>query len=84
MDPINFKSLLDEQINWPDFYVFKFITKTDKKHHVINELSGHKIQQKASKNGKYTSITSRKLLNSSDEVLEIYSKINKIEGVIKL
>ena len=84
METSKFKQLLDDQMTWPDYYTFKFIIKSDKKHQVIELLSDHQILEKPSKNGKYTSINSRKIINSSDEVLEIYERINKIEGVIKL
>ncbi len=84
MDINKFKSLLDEQMTWPDYYQFKFIAKTDNKHQVIELLEDHKVVEKLSKNGKYTSISSRKILNSSDEVIEVYQRISKVEGVITL
>ncbi len=84
MDFTKLKSLLDDQVSWPDYYDFKFVTKTDHKHRVIDLLSEHKISEKLSKNGKYTSITSRKILNSSDEVVEVYMEVSQIEGVITL
>ena len=79
-----FKQLLDEQVSWPDYYTFKFITKTDSKHHVINILEDHQIMERPSKNGKYTSISSRKIFNSADEIVEVYESVSKIEGVINL
>lgn len=84
MDFSKFKALLDEQMTWPDYYHFKFVTKTEHKHKVIELLTEHKITEKISKNGKYTSITSRKILQSSDEVVEIYKTISQVEGVITL
>lgn len=84
MDTRKFKALLDEQVNWPDYYVFKFITKTDKKHHLLEVLSDHQIDEKLSRNGKYTSVTGRKLFYSSDEVISVYSQISKVEGIISL
>lgn len=79
-----FKQLLDEQLSWPDYYTFKFITKTDAKHQVINILEDHQIMERPSKNGKYTSISSRKIFNSADEIVEVYQSVGKIEGVINL
>jgi hypothetical protein len=84
MDTSKFKALLDEQITWPDYYTFKFITKTEKKDQLTSYLSEHKITEKLSKNGKYTSVSSRKIMNSSDEVIEIYQTLSKVEGVITL
>ena len=84
MDLLKFQTLLDEQVNWPDTYQFKFVTKTDSKDQVLGHLSGHRISEKLSKNGKYTSITSSKLLNSSDEVVAIYKDVSAVPGVITL
>lgn len=84
MDTTNFRALLEQQTSWPDYYTFKFIIKTERKNQLIQELSEHKIIQKPSRNGKYTSVTSRKLLESPDEVIAVYSKISKIEGVVTL
>ena len=84
MDFSKFKSLLDDQITWPDYYSFKFVVKTESKGRVLALLSDHEISEKFSKTGKYTSITSRKYLNSSDEVVDIYKKVSKVEGVITL
>jgi hypothetical protein len=84
MDTNKFKALLDDQITWPDYYSFKFITKSVEKSLVIELLSDHSIEEKPSKSGKYTSITSRKILNSSDEVIAVYNKVSQVSGVITL
>lgn len=84
MDFSKFQTLLDEQVTWPDYYNFKFIVKTEKKSKVLDLLSEHKIEQKLSKNGKYTSISSRKILSSSDEVVAIYKNVGQVDGVITL
>lgn len=79
-----FKILLEEQMTFPDYYVFKFITHHERKHLVIEALSDHKIEEKPSKNGKYVSITSRKLVENSDAVVDVYLEVGKIEGIITL
>lgn len=84
MDMTKFESLLNDQFNWPDQYKFKFVTKTESVHRVSEILDGHTLEYKESRNGKYTSITSQKLVNSSDEVVEVYKKMSKLEGVITL
>jgi putative lipoic acid-binding regulatory protein len=84
MDLVKFQELLDEQVNWPDTYQFKFVTKTDSKDQVLSFLGDHKISEKLSKNGKYTSITSSKVLNSSEEVVAIYKEVSAVPGVITL
>ena len=82
--PEKFKALLDEQVSWPEFYDFKFITKTDSLHQLEVNLTDCNLSRKESKNGKYTSITARKFMNSSEEVVAVYQKMSKIEGVITL
>lgn len=84
MDLTKFKSLLDEQVSWPDYYTYKFIVKADNKSQVTTLLEEHEITEKLSKNGKYISITSKKLMKSSDDVVAVYHKLSTIEGVITL
>ena len=83
-DFTKFKSLLEEQMTFPDYYTFKFIVNESTKTVVTEALIDHQIEIRTSKNGKYTSITSRKLVNTSHEVIEIYQEIGKIDGVITL
>jgi putative lipoic acid-binding regulatory protein len=84
MDLTKFKALLDEQVTWPDYYSFKFIVKTDRKTHVTALLEEHEITEKHSRNGKFVSINSKKMMQSSDEVVAVYHKLSTIEGVITL
>lgn len=79
-----FRELLDQSYQWPDYYEFKFIMKTDDKHHVSTLLIDYTITEVTSGKGNYTSITARKLIKSTDEVIEIYEIISKIKGVISL
>jgi uncharacterized protein len=84
MDLTKFKSLLEEQISFPDYYSFKFIVKTDAKDHLLVHLEEHVIEEKLSSNGSYTSVTSRKLMQSADEVVAVYQRLSTIKGVITL
>ncbi len=79
-----FKALLEESYQWPDYYEFKFIIKTDDKHLIIGKLEGFRIQETPSKMGNYTSVSARKLMASAEEVLEIYTLMSTIKGVISL
>lgn len=78
-------NLLDEHYSWPDYYHFKFILK-DKGHitHFEDVFESKNIAQKESRTGKYLSLTCRKLVHSSEEVLALYSQVSKIDGVITL
>lgn len=84
MDFTKFKALLDEQVEWPDHYTFKFVVKSHKKDDLVSLIDDHEIQEKISSGGKYTSITSKKIFASSDEVVAVYHKVSKIEGIVSL
>ena len=79
-----FRALLDESYQWPDYYEFKFIIKTDDKSLIIAKLEGFTIHETPSKKGNYTSVSARKLMKSTEEVLEIYELMSTIKGVISL
>ncbi len=84
MDNSKFKALLDESYQWPDYYEFKFIIKTEDKSLVTTVLAGFTIHETPSKQGNYTSISARKLMKSTEEVLEIYQLVGSIKGVMSL
>lgn len=84
MSAEKFKELLDESYNWPDYYEFKFIVKSEFKGEVMAKLIGFTITETLSKNGNYISISARKLINSTQEVLDIYSAMAAVEGIISL
>ncbi|WPU64222.1 DUF493 family protein [Peredibacter starrii] len=84
MDIQKFRALLDESYNWPDYYEFKFIVKIDDKLLIIDKLPGYQITETLSKKGNYVSVNARKLMKSTDEVLEIYALMSTIKGVISL
>ncbi len=84
MENQKFKALLEESYQWPDYYEFKFIIKTDDKHLIIVRLVGFTINETPSKKGNYTSVSARKLMKSTEEVLEIYELMSTIKGIISL
>ena len=84
MDFTKFKILLDEQMSWPEHYTFKFVVKTERKTELLDLLSDHSVNEKEYKNGTYTSVTSRKLVASSDDVVAVYQEVSKIEGIMSL
>jgi putative lipoic acid-binding regulatory protein len=84
MDTAKFKSLLDEQMVWPDYYTFKFVIKPEYKDQVLKLLEGHKNESKVSKNGNFISITSRKLVHTSEEVVAVYNMMSEVEGIMSL
>lgn len=84
MSDEKFRSLLDESHQWPDYYEFKFIVKAEDKDKILAHLSDCQISEKQSGKGNYISISARKLIKSTDEVVEIYKLMSSIKGVISL
>ncbi len=81
------KSSLDDVYDWPSLYMFKFIVPTiSGKYESLMELFPKEVDTytKMSKEGKYTSITIKEVLMSSDDVLNRYKAVKKIGGIIAL
>lgn len=76
--------LLDNNHTWPDYYHFKFIVKEHAKEEITQIFEKEHITIKESSRGNYLSITVRKMINHSHEVLAVYEEVGKIEGVITL
>ena len=79
-----FRELLDQTYQWPDFYTFKFIVKVENRDQVVALLGGHEVQFKVSEKGNYVSITSRLLVNTTEEVLKVYEAVALVPGVMSL
>jgi uncharacterized protein len=83
-DLLNFKDKLDQQHEWPSMYMFKFIVPKAQEIQVIRLFPKNQVQSRASSAGNYISVTATVMMGSSNEVIEIYQKAYKIEGVIAL
>jgi hypothetical protein len=79
-----FRELLDQNYQWPDFYTWKFIVKAESHSQLVAILEGHEITTKTSEKGTYISITVRKYVQSTDEVLAVYRLVSQIPGVMSL
>lgn len=79
-----FKELLDQSHNWPEYYEFKFIVKVEDKGQVLAHLEGFSISENLSGKGNYVSISARKLMQSPDEIIQVYETIGRIKGVMSL
>jgi putative lipoic acid-binding regulatory protein len=79
---------LEESIDFfPYIYMFKFIIKSDNRTMALVEVifdDDADIIQKQSTKGNYLSITVKQVVMSVDEIISIYEKAGKIEGVISL
>jgi hypothetical protein len=79
-----FRELLDQTYQWPDYYVFKFIIKIDDKGLILDKLVGFDIVETPSKQGNYISISARKLMKSTQEVIAVYEAVGTVKGLISL
>ena len=79
-----FRELLDESYQWPDYYDFKWIVKVDNRGAVLAHLQGFQITETPSKQGNYISVNARKLMKSTQEVLDVYESMSNIKGIISL
>jgi len=82
------KQSLDETSNYPCPYLYKFIVpgggkQIDELRAVFNDPNSQ-IDVKPSRTGKYDSVSIKLVVNSSDEVIENYRKVENIEGIISL
>lgn len=85
---IKLKDSLENTTKFPAEYLYKFIVPATGNQVVeIEDLFKEKlakISTKASKTGKYISVSIRVKLASSNEVISYYRKAEKIEGIISL
>lgn len=79
-----FRDLLDQSYQWPDYYEFKFIVKIDDKALILSHLPDYTIVETPSKKGNYIAISARKLMKSTQEVLDVYQRMSTIKGIISL
>ncbi|MDG1145412.1 MAG: DUF493 family protein [Flavobacteriales bacterium] len=86
----DFESLRErlEELTYPSVYMFKFIVKTELQK--IAQIEGlfdpekAEIIRKESSKGAFISITVKEVMLGTDEIITIYQKASKINGVITL
>ena len=80
----SFREKLDQHYAWPALYIFKFIVPQGKEQEVKALFPMHETRERASSQGKYTSVTAQVMMPSSEAVIDIYRKAATIEGLIAL
>jgi putative lipoic acid-binding regulatory protein len=78
------KLVLDETVEFPTEYIFKFIVPLSEIHHVLFHLKDFDIEQKSSSNGNYISVTAKKVFSNSDDIIRVYRSVGTIKGLIAL
>jgi len=79
-----FREKLEAEHKWPSEYMFKFILPQGREEEMYQILPRENWRKRASKSGNYESFTAKLVVNSSQEVIDIYEKAHKIEGLIAL
>ncbi len=85
---ISLKSKLEENHNFPEDYLYKFIILNDSEklteiYKVFDQLK-YSITTRESSNGKYISCSIQCFVLDADQVIFLYREVAKIEGVIML
>lgn len=81
----HFKQRLEENHSWPCTYMFKFIVPSPQAYTLLNIFEEKdSITTRKSKNGRYTSITAKCKVYSSEEVIAVYEAAAQIKGVLSL
>jgi putative lipoic acid-binding regulatory protein len=78
------KLVLDETVEFPHEYLFKFIVPHTEIHLVLIHLDGFHVEHKPSANGNYISISAKKTFHTSEDIIIIYKKVGSIKGLIAL
>lgn len=81
------KDKLDETMTFPGVYMFKLIVPSQNRAiALVENIFGEEadIHTKESDKGKYTSITAKLVVMSTEEIMDVYRKAAKIDGVIFL
>lgn len=85
---LSLKAKLEENHNFPEDYLFKFIFPNDNlkltELYQIFDRIKYTISTRESKNGKYISASMLAFVLDADQVIELYKKVSAIEGVIML
>jgi len=80
----NLKAFLDLEFSGPFEYLFKFIVPCEQVRELMSKLPDVSLQSRASKNGKYISISFKKFVQNSSEVIDIYQSLSTVPGIISL
>jgi putative lipoic acid-binding regulatory protein len=81
------RSKLAETTTFPTVYMFKFIVEADNRKIALVEnlfQEEAEIHTKESDKGKYISITSKQVMMSVDEIMDVYKKAAEIKGIMFL
>ncbi len=81
-DKAAFKEKLEAVGQFPMLYMFKFIVPMGRENEVGVLFPKNEMVLKPSSGGKYVSTTIQAMMDSADQIIDIYEKAAQIEGVI--
>ena len=79
-----FREKLENEYTFPVVYLFKFIVPLEKQQELESILPDGEKSYRRSKTNKYVSLSLKKQVASSDEVIAVYEKVYQIKGIIAL
>ena len=65
---------------WPHRYLFKFIVPAEKRAELEGLFEGHEYTLRPSRTGKYLSLTCVREMPDATAVIEVYERVEQIEG----
>jgi len=83
-DKVAFKEKLEATGQFPMLYMFKFIVPSGTEIEIGKLFPKNEMTLKPSSGGKYVSTTIQVMMDSADQIIEIYERASSIEGVISL
>lgn len=81
---LSFKEKLENQHQFPGYYLFKFVVPASQKQRLLELMPEGKTSFKESSGKSYVSVTVEAFMESSLDVIDVYEKASKVEGVISL
>ena len=90
-DNQSFLKALDLDYCWPDFYQFKFLIEKNRADDLMQAVTDltqtksiDKIEKIASTKEKYLSVRFRLYAESSQDIAEVYDKLEKYKSILKI
>lgn len=84
METPSFRELVNARHHFPCEYSFKFVLPATKENELMGLLPLTKVSRKESSKGNYVSVTASRRFSNVDEVMAIYDRVSKIDGIISL
>ena len=82
------KQKLEENVEWPSVYLFKFIIPADNiklaELQSLFDSTEAQITTRSSKNGNFVSVSAKEMMINAERVIDRYKQAAKIEGIISL